>query len=110
MSGDLPATPYGLPAMTDKAIAAFLYRTGLFQRRGWPPEKAEAWADRLFQRDTERDDRRLCIECSNLQRGGWCARASRVLGRETNKDGRAAALQPVTDILQRCPPFAFQTP
>jgi hypothetical protein len=105
----MPAIRTDRPALSDKAIRACQYRMGLFERRGWTPERAAAWADRLIDRDADRDDRRLCIECANFQRGGWCGRAAAVLGYRP-KNGRPASLQLIPDLLQRCPHFAFQKP
>lgn len=85
-----------MPAWDDKQIARFNYRVGLFKRRGLPEPQAEDLADRLAERDWERDDRRVCIECNGLQRGNTCA------------NNRSNA--PLPTILQRCPNFSFQVP
>lgn len=61
-----------LPAWGDKEIARFKYRTGLFVRRGMSTPDAETLADRLVERDWEKDDRRTCVECSHLQRSRTC--------------------------------------
>jgi hypothetical protein len=109
----LPTTSADLPAMSERAIGHFLYRTGLFRRRGWTESQAETWADRLYQRDVERDPRRLCIECSNLQRTGRCAVASRRREPGSAKSvmpNTSPYFEPVQDVLQNCPYFEFQTP
>lgn len=89
----------------DREIARFIARVALFVRRGWAEAKAEAWADRLALRDQERDDRRSCVECSHLQQTGGCFAA---------QQGRlpytSAKHHPVTDLLQRCECFSWQTP
>ena len=90
--------------MNDRQIARHAFRVRLFTRRGWKPDKAEAWADRLIERDADRDDRRLCIECSALQRTGGCFQAQQ--GRLQGIDRR---LTPITDLLQRCEGFQWQT-
>ncbi len=89
----------------DKEISRFLYRAGLFQRRGWLESKAEFMADRLALRDQERDDRRICLECQHIQRSGGCFIAAQ--GRMPNASKR---MQPVTDLLQRCESFEWQKP
>jgi hypothetical protein len=94
-----------LTPMDDRAIGRFLYRVGLFMRRGWTEDKAEQFADRLFRRDVDRDDRRACIECSNLQRTGLCLPATHGRIPYTSK-----RFQPITDLLQRCEFFKWQTP
>lgn len=58
----------------DKQIARFLFRVALFTRRGMTEPDAETWADRLCERDWERDDRRICLECLNFQRSRTCAK------------------------------------
>lgn len=58
----------------DKLIARALFRMALFQRRGMTEDQAEAWADRLAVRDSDRDNRRICVECSNFQRSRTCAK------------------------------------
>ena len=78
----------------DKQIARFVFRLGLFMRRGLPEPKAEALADRLAERDHDRDDRRICLECKNLRAPMRCFHQHAVL----------------SDVLQRCPQFAFETP
>lgn len=91
----------------------FDFRVGLFQRRGESLERAEQLALRLAQRDAERDDRRICLECSRMQHS-----------RTERPDGCLAArsgwfkpdvavdryLIPLRDVLQRCPCFEFARP
>ena len=89
----------------DAEFRRFFFRTGLFQRRGWTEQKAEFTSDRLALRDQEHDDRRMCIECSHLQRSLTCFVAAN--GRMPNT---ARHHQPVQDILQRCEFFSWQKP
>lgn len=91
----------------------FDFRVGLFKRRGESPERAEQLAARLAQRDAERDDRRICLECARMQPS-----------RSERPDGCLAArsgwfkpdfavdrfLIPLRDVLQRCPCFEFARP
>lgn len=86
------------------------YRIGLFGRRGLSPEDATALADRLIERDADRDDRRVCAECSKVTadhpkfgRGCTAARAGHI-------PGAARHMGPLMTVLQRCPAFEFQTP
>ena len=67
---------------------------------GLPVQQAEALAARLAARDLDADDRRMCLECVSLERTGRCARAR--MGKLVGAD---RALEPVRDILQRCPSF-----
>lgn len=68
-----PSQRHDIP-WNDKQIARFKFRAALFQRRGLAEEVAEAWADRLAVRDSDRDNRRICVECSNFQRSRTCAK------------------------------------
>ena len=70
------------------------FRVALFQQHGWPQDRAEQWAARLTQRDADRDDRRICVECKNLLSQWRCAKRGAVLA----------------ETLQRCPTFQWQTP
>lgn len=93
------------PAWGEREIGRFNFRVALFTRRGWDRQKAEAWADRLFERDHERDDRRLCIECAHLRRSGGCFAAS-----QGQIPGASRYLNPVTDVMARCSAFKWSTP
>lgn len=90
----LPPVAPARPAVTDKQINRMSFRIELFQQHGWDEQRAERWADHLHQRDIERDDRRLCVECKNLLSQWRCAQRGTVLA----------------DQLQRCPTFAWNTP
>lgn len=81
------------PALNDRQIARMQFRLHLAQQRGLTEAAAEAWADKLAQRDYEQDDRRDCLECSNL-RGLNCAARGPVL----------------RGVLQRCPSFNWEVP
>ncbi len=89
-------------AISEREAGRVVVRLGLFTRRGWPPDKAQAFADRLTTRDRERDDRRACIECSNLQRKGGC-----FIAQEGKLHRITRTYTPITDILQRCNAFAW---
>ena len=94
-----------MPAWGDQQISRFTYRVGLFQRRGQSPKNAEAFADRLAFRDYERDDRRACLECESMQRGGRCFVAS-----QRRMPGVSQYLEVIPRLLQRCHYFTFQKP
>lgn len=96
---------YDMPAWDDKQIKRFMFRAALFVRRGLDALSAESIADRLAFRDFERDDRRMCLECSSLQRGGRCFEVQ-----QGNMRGVSPKHEPVQNILQRCDHFAFQAP
>lgn len=80
--------------MTTKEMERWAFRVELFQRHGWPEDRAESWADRLVQRDRERDDRRLCVECSHLLSQWRCRKRGPV----------------IAEVPQRCEMFAWQKP
>lgn len=94
-----------MPAWGDREIARFTFRRGLFIRRGMAAAAAEALADRLALRDYERDDRRVCIECSSIQRGLKC-----FVHEQGHMKGVGRFFQVLPDTLQRCPHFTWQTP
>lgn len=99
------APAYGvMPAWGDREIKRFTFRVGLFTRRSLPRAAAEQLADKLAVRDYERDDRRICLECSNIQRNGRCFK------QQDGANGRSPRWEPVRDLLQRCADFNFQTP
>jgi hypothetical protein len=54
-------------AMTGAEIDTFTMRQALFTDKGMSLDEAELLADKLVLRDRHADDRRLCLECSNLQ-------------------------------------------
>lgn len=90
---------------TDAEINRFQLRVVLFERRGLGTDEAERLADTLAARDQERDDRRMCIECSQLQQDGGCFAAARGLMANATTN-----LHPVKTILMRCEHFAWQKP
>lgn len=86
-------------------INRFLARQGMFNRRGLSPADSEQLAEKCLLRDRDMDDRRMCIECKNLQRGGGCFAAAQgwVAGAPRN-------LVPVKTILMRCERFEWAVP
>lgn len=98
--------PRKFPPWGDKEIARFQFRTALFRRRGIPEGYADELADRLFERDFEGDDRRMCLECKHLQRTGACFAAAQ--GWMPANFSRRH--EPVRDLLQRCECFDWQKP
>ena len=94
-----------MPRWGDREVGRYLFRHALFQRRGLSDRAAELLADRLALRDFDRDDRRMCIECSSLQQSGGCFAASQ--GRIPRADKR---MHPVKDILARCEAFEWVMP
>jgi len=105
--------------MTEREASRYAFRVGLFERRlrsldtayqrtpsSSPTERAERMADLVLERDRQRDDCRICLECKNLQRTGYCQAAGRgLLGSSTS-----TRHQPVADVLFRCPQFAWSVP
>lgn len=79
-----------------------LARVVLFTERGLSLHEAETEADRLFTRDAQRDDRRLCLECAHLSGTVTTRRCSqwRALGLSS-----AAIPADLSLILQRCSEF-----
>lgn len=90
-----------IEGLNDAAKARFLDRRDRLLAWGYGVEEAESIALRLARRDAEQDDRRLCIECRHLERGGRCACAR--AGRLLPECGRN--FEPPRTLLQRCPQF-----
>ena len=90
-------------AMNGGEIDTFTKRLHLFARRGIGEAQADKLADLLVIRDRQLDDRRLCLECSHLGDRGRCLAAA--AGRLPGVDRR---LEPVPDLLQRCPAFGLR--
>ncbi|WP_114973387.1 hypothetical protein [Rhodoferax ferrireducens] len=101
----MTATHEHLPVWNDAQIKRFVFRHGLFQRRGVEFFAAEKLAESLVLRDYERDDRRICLECDGWQRGGKCFHVTQ--GTMPNVSPRH---EPVMNVLQRCDFFKFSTP
>ncbi|WP_017761044.1 hypothetical protein [Pseudacidovorax intermedius] len=72
-------------------------RLGLLMRRGFDEGAAIDLAHRLAARDGDLDDRRLCVECSRLQRDGVCFAA-----RMQWMPGVSQFLTPLPTTFQRC--------
>jgi hypothetical protein len=93
------------PALNDKQIARMSWRTERFKRYGVPEHQAETLADMLADRDWSRDERRLCLECSEYGRDGSCLPA-----RQGRMKYAAKHFQPMRDTLQRCEHFKWALP
>ena len=92
-------------AMTGTEIDTFTARLARFTDKGLTLDAGERLADKLVIRDRERDDRRHCLECTHLHRGGgWrCSNWQRA-----GVALRARDAQLPTDfvnLLQRCDGF-----
>jgi hypothetical protein len=83
--------------------AAARPRLARMARLGWTEARALLTADRLRTRDSQEDDRRMCLECSHLGDSGRCVAAA--MGRLRSADRR---LEPVPDLLQRCEAFGLR--
>jgi hypothetical protein len=70
------------------------FRIELFQQHGWSEGLAQHWAAHLVERDADKDDRKLCVECENLLSQWRCAARGAV----------------VAEVLQRCPSFVWARP
>jgi hypothetical protein len=110
---DAPERPYRLmdgedrcheAAWNEAEIELFLVRKQRFIRRGYDPQNAEDLAERLKLRDLDaddceqRDDRHMCVECSQLANGRCESyKTAGLRSAELGKD------LPV--MLQRCPGY-----
>jgi hypothetical protein len=84
----------------DGEIDAFTARQARFTRMC--RADADHLAERMTLRDRQHDDRRQCLECTALAENRRCLMAAR--GRLPGADRR---LEPVPNILQRCPGFTL---
>lgn len=82
----------------DAEIEAFLARSMCLNVRG--RSDAEHLAERLTLRDRQADDRRMCVECRELEAGGRCAAARRGALASTER-----RFEPTPNVLMRCPAF-----
>jgi len=86
--------------MNGREIDTFTARLARFTDKGLFLADAEHEADRLVIRDREGDDRRLCLECASLNRGGrcsnWQAAGVAIRARDAQLPGD------FTTMLQRC--------
>jgi hypothetical protein len=94
-----------MEAVTDPSVVRLTKRAELFMRRGLDEERATELAETLRGRDSQLDDRRMCIECTHLRRDGGCFAA-----RQGWIHGAAVYLTPVQTMLQRCERFEWQRP
>ena len=69
----------------ESQIRRAMFRMALLVRRGLTAHLSEWWADRLTVRDKERDDRRICLECSSLQRDGKCFQVQQGVMRQISR-------------------------
>lgn len=112
IAGRASGNPYMTPDQGDEChacgwddaeIRVFLARTRRFGLIG--RSDAEHLAERLTLRDRQADDRRMCLECRELELSGRCAAARR--GAIAGVDRR---LEPVSNILMRCTAFRANEP
>lgn len=90
-------------AMNTREIETFTARLVRFMDKGAELEVAEWLADRLVIRDREKDDRTVCLECANLQRGGRCGNWQ--IAGVARRAGDAQLATELVNALQRCSGF-----
>lgn len=93
-------------AMNAAEIELFGKRKQLFLAKGLDEDAADALADKLVGRDRDRDDRRVCLECSNLK-GFSRLRCSnwRVADLCISEDNTSVGMD-FAALLQRCDGFS----
>jgi hypothetical protein len=91
------------PHWTDAEMHTFTQRRDRLLRWDYGESEADNLAERMTLRDRQGDDRRMCLECSNLGDSGRCIAAS--TGRLVGADRR---LEPTRNILQRCEAFGLR--
>ena len=97
--------PYSA-AMTGRAIDTFTARLARFTDKGAALDMAESLADKLVIRDRDKDDRRICLECSHLagyakswRCGNWQRAGIAIQSRDAGLPGD------LVHLLQRCDGF-----
>lgn len=101
--------PHGV-AMSGQEIDTFTARLVRFTDKGLTLADAEQQADRLMTRDRDRDDRRLCLECTHLQGiGPWGCGNWRKAG-ACMRSSDAGLARDLVLMLQRCDGFKATTP
>lgn len=90
-------------AMNGAELDSFTARLARFTDRGLILADAERLADVLVIRDREGDDRRVCLECASLHRGGRCGHWQRAGIAIRANDARLPG--DFTAMLQRCDGF-----
>lgn len=93
-------------AMNTGEIDTFTARLSRFTDKGLSLTDAEALADKLVIRDRESDDRRLCLECLHLHRGGRCGNWQRAGVAMAARDAWLPG--ELVQRLQRCDGFQNQ--
>lgn len=90
------------PTVADEAASLRYLREELFVIRHVDPDRAGALAERLGLRDHQRDDRRLCLECSHMSGTATARRCAQ--WPSTGMPGPRIPADTV-DLLQRCSMF-----
>lgn len=97
---DIPTDPE-----QGSVLAILDARQALFMDRGLLAQEAEAAAVMLERRDTDRDERRLCLECSHMFGSVDARRCSQ--WRQLGDPGPAMPAD-LVGILRRCQSFQFK--
>lgn len=90
-------------AMNTTELMTFTARLEWFSRRGLDEARADQLADMLTIRDRQRDEQRVCLECSQLGDAGRCLAAA--AGRHPEPD---RWLKPDPTVLRHCEMFAMK--
>ena len=86
--------------MDEIEIKRFIKRVSRFIEEGLDEEEADALADKMYLRDKEGDDRRLCFECDKYNdKTSHCT---------FYKDSRGMTYRPLRFTLQRCDEFKLR--
>lgn len=94
-----------------KQATRHAFRVGLFKRRGMDDTYAWQLADRMWERDAQHCELRMCIECSNLQRGNTCHPLSIKQRTQAQAKGlQARPFEVIPDQFIRCPHFDWAKP
>lgn len=86
--------------MNESEIKRYMKRVEVFVREGLDQDESELLAQRMYERDKERGDRRVCFECENYNdKNTHC---------NVYFDSKGKTYRPLRFVLQRCDKFKLK--
>ena len=86
--------------MNEVEIQRFINRSKRFVLEGLSEEESDILADKMFLRDKENDDRRVCFECENYNdKNTHC---------NVYFDSKGKTYRPLRFVIQRCDKFKLR--
>ena len=86
--------------MNESEIKRYMKRVEVFVREGLDQDESELLVQRMYERDKERGDRRVCFECENYNdKNTHC---------NVYFDSKGKTYRPLRFVLQRCDKFKLK--